>query len=97
MVAIELAYINTKHPDFHRDAAMAAYKVDSLAHNKPMIPALTQGSTNDTEKSHHQTKVCIILILLSNNFIFYFKSIPNISLFFLSRHLNRLQVIGSLK
>lgn len=34
MVAIELAYINTKHPDFHRDAAVAAYKLENSEYNK---------------------------------------------------------------
>lgn len=29
MVAIELAYINTKHPDFHRDAELVSLMMKS--------------------------------------------------------------------
>lgn len=49
-MAIELAYINTKHPDFHRDAAIAAYKVEEN-HNKNVVQSLSQSLTNDSEKS----------------------------------------------
>lgn len=38
LVAIELAYINTKHPDFHKDAALVSSLLkgadDHLKHNK---------------------------------------------------------------
>ncbi|KAK6634624.1 Dynamin-1-like protein [Polyplax serrata] len=51
LVAIELAYINTKHPDFHRDVAMAAYKVDSEGHNKSGIPALPHPPSTEPEKT----------------------------------------------
>lgn len=37
LVAIELAYINTKHPDFHKDAALVSSLLkgaDDLKHNK---------------------------------------------------------------
>ncbi|KAK6619912.1 Dynamin-1-like protein [Polyplax serrata] len=51
LVAIELAYINTKHPDFHRDVAMAAYKVDSEGHNKSGVPALPHPPSTDPEKT----------------------------------------------
>lgn len=39
LVAIELAYINTKHPDFHKDAALVSSllkgaDIDNLKHNK---------------------------------------------------------------
>lgn len=50
-MAIELAYINTKHPDFHRDVAMAAYKVDSEGHNKSGVPALPHPPSTDPEKT----------------------------------------------
>jgi hypothetical protein len=30
LVAIELAYINTKHPDFHKDAALASSFLKSI-------------------------------------------------------------------
>lgn len=29
LVAIELAYINTKHPDFHKDAALVSLMIKS--------------------------------------------------------------------
>ena len=38
LVQIELAYINTKHPDFHKDAAL----VHSLMKNDPNDPAWQQ-------------------------------------------------------
>jgi len=52
LVAIELAYINTKHPDFHKDAAFVSSllkdaDVDHLKHNKRLTSASTI-ITNDT-------------------------------------------------
>jgi len=52
LVAIELAYINTKHPDFHKDAAFVSSllkeaDVDHLKHNKRL--AIT--STTSTSSS----------------------------------------------
>lgn len=48
-MAIELAYINTKHPDFHKDAAFVSSllkeaDVDHLKHNKRL--PLTSSSSN---------------------------------------------------
>lgn len=53
MVAIELAYINTKHPDFHKDAAFVSSllkdtDVDHLKHNKRLTSASSTIITNDT-------------------------------------------------
>lgn len=55
LVAIELAYINTKHPDFHRDAAIAAYKIESNdSHSKSNASTLSQVLANDLETSYKQ-------------------------------------------
>ncbi len=32
LVAIELAYINTKHPDFHRETDMALRSMEAMEH-----------------------------------------------------------------
>ncbi|RLU20725.1 hypothetical protein DMN91_007338 [Ooceraea biroi] len=58
LVAIELAYINTKHPDFHKDAAFVSSllkeaDVDHLKHNKRLALTTSTSSTiipNDTTK-----------------------------------------------
>lgn len=55
LVAIELAYINTKHPDFHKDAAFVSSllkdaDVDHLKHNKRLTSASNTIITNDTTK-----------------------------------------------
>ncbi|XP_011057725.1 PREDICTED: dynamin-1-like protein isoform X2 [Acromyrmex echinatior] len=55
LVAIELAYINTKHPDFHKDAAFVSSllkdaDVDHLKHNKRLTSASSTIITNDTTK-----------------------------------------------
>lgn len=52
-MAIELAYINTKHPDFHKDAAFVSSllkdtDVDHLKHNKRLPSASSTIITNDT-------------------------------------------------
>lgn len=52
-MAIELAYINTKHPDFHKDAAFVSSllkdaDVDHLKHNKRLASASGTIITNDT-------------------------------------------------
>lgn len=40
MVAIELAYINTKHPDFHKDAALVSSLLKSVEEDeRPLRPA----------------------------------------------------------
>ena len=46
LVAIELAYINTKHPDFHKDAALVSSLVKSAEinqtkQNKRHLPSST--------------------------------------------------------
>ncbi|KMQ98988.1 dynamin-1-like protein [Lasius niger] len=55
LVAIELAYINTKHPDFHKDAAFVSSllkdaDVDHLKHNKRLASSSSTIITNDTTK-----------------------------------------------
>lgn len=35
LVAIELAYINTKHPDFHKDAALVSSLLKNAEMNQP--------------------------------------------------------------
>lgn len=52
-MAIELAYINTKHPDFHKDAAFVSSllkdaDVDHLKHSKRSASASNTIITNDT-------------------------------------------------
>jgi dynamin 1-like protein len=40
LVAIELAYINTKHPDFHKDAALVSSLLKSVEEGeRPLRPA----------------------------------------------------------
>ncbi|KAF3426891.1 hypothetical protein E2986_07610 [Frieseomelitta varia] len=56
LVAIELAYINTKHPDFHKDAALVSSllknsNVDHVKHNRKLPSANSTSNTvvsNDT-------------------------------------------------
>ncbi|XP_063636234.1 dynamin-1-like protein isoform X5 [Cydia splendana] len=63
IVAIELAYINTKHPDFHREAALVSgllQSTDCMADDSPMfrhkaratpsphVPAITDGQEHKT-------------------------------------------------
>ncbi|XP_066586909.1 dynamin-1-like protein isoform X2 [Prorops nasuta] len=56
LVAIELAYINTKHPDFHKDAALVSsllkhVEIDNMKHNRRQIPASSNTIiTNDINK-----------------------------------------------
>ncbi|XP_050446525.1 dynamin-1-like protein isoform X2 [Cataglyphis hispanica] len=55
LVAIELAYINTKHPDFHKDAAFVSSllkdtDIDHMKHNKRLPSASSTIITNDTTK-----------------------------------------------
>jgi hypothetical protein len=51
LVAIELAYINTKHPDFHKDAALVSSLVKNaeLNQSKPIKkhPSTYSNSTNN--------------------------------------------------
>jgi len=46
LVAIELAYINTKHPDFHKDAAL----VPSMLKNEQSDPWITPGNPPSTTR-----------------------------------------------
>ncbi|XP_012268660.1 dynamin-1-like protein isoform X2 [Athalia rosae] len=53
LVAIELAYINTKHPDFHKDAALVSSllkhaEADQLKPNKRHLSATSNASTGST-------------------------------------------------
>ncbi|XP_038213104.1 dynamin-1-like protein isoform X2 [Zerene cesonia] len=62
LVAIELAYINTKHPDFHREAALVSgllKSTDGLDERRPLrpapspqVPAITDGQENRSPQSH---------------------------------------------
>ncbi|KAK2588506.1 hypothetical protein KPH14_001083 [Odynerus spinipes] len=63
LVAIELAYINTKHPDFHKDAAFVSSllkntDLDHVKHNRK-APSTSNNSTpstiipNETNKEMH--------------------------------------------
>lgn len=59
IVAIELAYINTKHPDFHKDAALvpSLLKADHIqdgghsrrAHQRNPSPHVTNHHNHDAE------------------------------------------------
>lgn len=56
LVAIELAYINTKHPDFHKDAALVSSllknaEADQLRPNKRHL----SGSSNISNTSTSST------------------------------------------
>ncbi|XP_045492569.1 dynamin-1-like protein isoform X4 [Colias croceus] len=67
LVAIELAYINTKHPDFHREAALVSgllKSTDGLDDRRPLrpapspvhavvkqVPAITDGHENRSPQS----------------------------------------------
>ena len=50
IVAIELAYINTKHPDFHKDAAL----VPSLLKNNDINDQWNYLSQQQHQQSQHQ-------------------------------------------
>lgn len=60
LVAIELAYINTKHPDFHKDAALVSSllknnDVDHMKQNRRLPSTTSTSSTiipNDTVSSY---------------------------------------------
>ena len=50
LVAIELAYINTKHPDFHKDAALVSSLLknsdaDHMKHNRMLPPTINVSNT----------------------------------------------------
>lgn len=47
LVAIELAYINTKHPDFHREAALVSgllQSTDTFLEDSPMYRQKTRAT-----------------------------------------------------
>ncbi|XP_033358278.1 dynamin-1-like protein [Bombus vosnesenskii] len=61
LVAIELAYINTKHPDFHKDAALVSSllknsNVDHVKHNRK-VPSTTSTTTNTQVIVSNETNV----------------------------------------
>lgn len=69
LVAIELAYINTKHPDFHRDAAIAAYKIESNdSHSRSNTATLSQVLGNDIEGGPKQKVKSILPFSKKFNF-----------------------------
>jgi dynamin 1-like protein len=49
LVAIELAYINTKHPDFHKDAALVSSLLKSVEEDQRFPQA--------ANKRHHPANV----------------------------------------
>ncbi|XP_053973517.1 dynamin-1-like protein isoform X2 [Hylaeus volcanicus] len=59
LVAIELAYVNTKHPDFHKDAALVSSLLknsdgDSVKQNRRLPSSSTTIITNDTVNKDQQ-------------------------------------------
>ncbi|XP_043588301.1 dynamin-1-like protein isoform X1 [Bombus pyrosoma] len=61
LVAIELAYINTKHPDFHKDAALVSSllknsNVDHVKHNRK-VSSTTSTTTNTQVVVSNETNV----------------------------------------
>lgn len=65
-MAIELAYINTKHPDFHKDAAFVSSllkdaDVDHLKHNKRLASSSSTIITNDTVSNKFSFNVVFFL------------------------------------
>lgn len=65
LVAIELAYINTKHPDFHKDAAFVSSllknaDIDHTKHNRKRPPTTTNPTTSTIIPTESNVK-------LSNN------------------------------
>ncbi|XP_029049512.1 dynamin-1-like protein isoform X3 [Osmia bicornis bicornis] len=65
LVAIELAYINTKHPDFHKDAALVSSllknnDVDHVKQNRRLPSTTSTSSTiipNDTGRSESNSSI----------------------------------------
>ncbi|XP_011212548.2 dynamin-1-like protein [Bactrocera dorsalis] len=57
LVAIELAYINTKHPDFHKDAALvpSLLKADNIIEPFSHLSAQVQRRTNTTPRNSNSS------------------------------------------
>ncbi|XP_012348136.1 dynamin-1-like protein [Apis florea] len=60
LVAIELAYINTKHPDFHKDAALVSSllknsNVDHIKHNRK-VPSTTNTTSSNITSNEANVK-----------------------------------------
>lgn len=51
LVAIELAYINTKHPDFYKEIAMVPSMIKSGDPNRPNRPKSMYGKTPAEEQA----------------------------------------------
>ncbi|XP_017754034.1 PREDICTED: dynamin-1-like protein isoform X2 [Eufriesea mexicana] len=75
LVAIELAYINTKHPDFHKDAALVSSllkntNVDHVQHSRKVPPTTNTTSSaiisNDMNKDHQGHQAMLSNWLLNN-------------------------------
>jgi len=63
LVAIELAYINTKHPDFHKDAAFVSSllkdaDVDHLKHNKRLAASTSSTIISNDTVSIYLSVIC---------------------------------------
>ena len=52
LVAIELAYINTKHPDFYKEIAMVPTMIKSGDTNRPNRPRSVYGKTTNSEETY---------------------------------------------
>ncbi|XP_014489057.1 PREDICTED: dynamin-1-like protein isoform X2 [Dinoponera quadriceps] len=62
LVAIELAYINTKHPDFHQDAALVSSllkgaDVENLKHNKRLTSSTLVPIETNVKSSNNQDEI----------------------------------------
>lgn len=66
LVAIELAYINTKHPDFYKEIAMVPSMIKSETSARPSRPKSMFGKYNAHENSELVSDLAFIFL------IFYF-------------------------
>ncbi|XP_020279385.1 dynamin-1-like protein isoform X2 [Pseudomyrmex gracilis] len=70
LVAIELAYINTKHPDFHKDAAFVSSLLkeadDHLKDNKRLVSSSNTILLHDTKEQGQQNHRLTSLLQLQN-------------------------------
>jgi dynamin 1-like protein len=55
LVAIELAYINTKHPDFHKDAALASSFLKSVEEDERL-----HRTTNKRHNPSHTNQALVL-------------------------------------
>lgn len=71
LVAIELAYINTKHPDFHREAALVSGMLKSTDSMVDENPAYRQKARQNATPSpvHKMLKVDIVFFQLVSTFV----------------------------